>query len=69
MKHHHPSGLHRGLDLLIDPNWSPDQVTAVIEFLDDLRDRIWAHYELTLMTKFHADRVTEFDVEITDPPF
>ena len=69
MKHHQPSGLHRGLDLLIDPNWSPDQVTAVIELLDDLRDRIWAHYEFALMTRFHEDRVTEFDVEITDPPF
>ncbi len=69
MKHHQPSGLHRGLDLLINPNWSPDQVTAVIELLDDLRDRIWAHYEFTLMTKFQEDRVAQFDVEITDPPF
>jgi hypothetical protein len=28
--------------MLIDPNWSPEQVMAVIELLDDLRERIWA---------------------------
>ena len=64
-----PSGLCRGLDLLIDPNWSPDQAIAVIELLDDLRDRIWAHYEFTLMTKFREERVTLHDIETTDPPF
>lgn len=69
MSHHQPSGLHRGLDLLINPHWSPDQVIAVIELLDDLRDRIWAHYEFPLMTKLREKRVTQYDVEITDPPF
>ena len=42
---------------------------AVIELLDDLRDRIWAHYEVTLITQSREDRVTRYDVEITDPPF
>lgn len=70
MKHHHqPSGLQRGLELLIDPHWSPEQAMAVIELLDDLRDRIWAHYDVALMTRFREDRVTRHDVEITDPPF
>lgn len=68
-RHHQPSGLHRGLELLIDPHWTPEQAMAVIELLDDLRDRIWAHYEFTLMTQFHEDRVTRHDVEVTDPPF
>ncbi len=68
-RHHQPSGLQRGLELLIDPHWSPEQAMAVIELLDDLRDRIWAHYELTLMTQFREGRVTRYDVEITDPPF
>ena len=39
-RHHQPSGLQRGLELLIDPHWSPEQAMAVIELLDDLRDRI-----------------------------
>lgn len=66
---HQPSGLHRGLKLLIDPDWSPDQALAVIELLDDLRERIWAHYELALLTQFREERVTRNDVPLTDPPF
>jgi hypothetical protein len=69
MRHHQPSGLHHGLPLLIDPNWSPEQVMAVIELLDDLRERIWAHYEPVLLAKYENDRVTNHDVEISDPPF
>lgn len=68
-RHHQPSGLTRGLELLIDPHWSPGQALAVIELLDDLRDRIWAHYELALLTRFREDYLTRHDVEITDPPF
>ena len=68
-RHHQPSGLQRGLELLIDPHWSPEQAMAVVELLDDLRDRIWAHYDVALMTQFREDRVTRHDVEITDPPF
>ena len=29
--YHQPSGLQHGLDLLINPHWSPDQAMAVIE--------------------------------------
>ena len=68
-RYHQPSGLHRGLELLIDPHWSPDQAMAVIELLDDLRDRIWAHYESALMTTLREERVTRHDIDITDPPF
>lgn len=42
---------------------------AVIELLDDLRDRIWAHYELVLLERFREDRVTHHNVVIDDPPF
>lgn len=70
MSHYHqPSGLCRGLDLLIDPNWSPDQALAVIELLDDLRDRIWSHYDTALLDKLREERVTRTDVDTTDPPF
>ena len=68
-RHHQPSGLHRRLNLLIDPHWSPEQVLAVIELLDDLRDRIWTHYEFALVTTFREQRVTHLDVQTTDPPF
>ncbi len=67
--YHPPSGLCRGLDLRIDPQWSPEQAMAVVELLDDLRDRIWAHYESVLIEKYRDERVTHHDVEITDPPF
>ena len=69
MKHHQPSGLNNGLNLLIDPHWSTDQAMAVIELLDDLRDRIWAHYEFALLTTFSEERVIHYDVQTTDPPF
>ena len=64
-----PSGLRRGLEFLIDPDWSPDQAVAVVELLDDLHNRIWAHYERVLQQKYHDDRVTQYHVDITDPPF
>jgi len=68
-RYHQPSGLLRGLDLLIDPNWSPDQALAVIELLDDLRDRIWSHYDIALLDKLREERVTRTEIEVTDPPF
>jgi hypothetical protein len=67
--YHPPSGIEHGLDLLISPNWSPDQAMAVIELIDDLRERIWAHYEIVLQQKLRDERITEYDVEISDPPF
>ena len=69
MKHHQSSGLNDGLNLLIYPHWSPDQAMAVIELLEDLRDRIWAHYEVALLTAFRAARVAHHDVQTSDPPF
>jgi hypothetical protein len=69
VKHHQPSGLNDGLNLLIDPHWSPDQAMAVIELLEDLRERIWAHYEVALLTTFREGRVTHHDVQTADPPF
>jgi hypothetical protein len=67
--YHPPSDIQQGLELLIDPNWSPEQAMAVIELIDDLRDRIWSHYEIVLQQKFREERVTEYDVDTSDPPF
>ena len=69
MSHHQSSGLRHGLPLLIDPNWSPEQVVAVIELLDDLREHIWSHYETALFDKFQSDRISTYNVKISDPPF
>ena len=66
---HQPSGLQRGIDVLIESHWSPEQAVAVVELLDDLRNRIWAHYELLLLDHYRNDRVMQHDVKITDPPF
>jgi hypothetical protein len=45
MKNYHQrSGLNIGLDFLISTNWTPEQAWAVVELLDDLRDRILNHY-------------------------
>ena len=40
-----PSGLTIGLDFLIDSDWTPEQALAVVELLDDLKDRILLHYQ------------------------
>ena len=67
--YHQPSGLPQGLALFIDPRWSPEQAIAVIELLDDLRDRIWAHYEIALLDRYPDDRITRHDPPLNDPPF
>lgn len=69
--YHPPSGLQRGIELLIDPHWSPEQAMAVVDLLDDLRDRIWAHYELALFEQYRKDRIPPAQVTLpsSDPPF
>jgi hypothetical protein len=47
--YHQPSGLTKGLDFLIDSDWTPEQALAVVELLQDLQDRIFEHYQLPIM--------------------
>jgi hypothetical protein len=42
------SGLPVTIPLAIPAYWTPEQALAVVELLDDLRDRIWEHYNLKL---------------------
>ena len=42
--------------MLISAEWTPDQALAVIELLDDLRDRIWVRYELALFELIRDNR-------------
>ena len=51
-----PSGLTIGLDFLIDSAWTPEQALAIVELLDDLKDRILLHYQLPIMELMHEDR-------------
>ena len=67
--HHQPSCLQHGPALVIDPHGSPEQAMAVIEVLDDLRDRIWTHYETALLNQYRDERITRNDRPVTDPPF
>ena len=54
--YHQPSGLTTGLDFLIDSDWTPEQALAVVELLDDLKDRILLHYQLPIMELMREDR-------------
>jgi len=57
MKNHHPSsGLTFGLEFLVSDNWTPEQAWAVMELLDDLRDRIWSHYRLPIQELLSEER-------------
>lgn len=74
MKYHQPSGLSHGLPILIPADWTPEQAQAVVELLDDLRERIWSHYPLPLHELYRRQRrpVPEDDVVPTtddEPPF
>ena len=54
--YHQPSGLTLGLDFLIDSDWTPEQALAVVELLDDLKDRILLHYQLPIMELMREER-------------
>lgn len=54
--YHQPSGLTQGLDFLIDRDWTPEQALAVVELLEDLRDRILVHYQFPIMELMREER-------------
>ena len=54
--YHPPSGLTKGLDFLIACDWTPEQALAVVELLDDLKDRILLHYQLPIMALMREER-------------
>jgi hypothetical protein len=43
-----PPGLPRTINFAIPAYWTPEQALAVFELLDDLRDKISAHYSVQL---------------------
>jgi len=74
MTKHLPSGLTQGLPFLIPADWTPEQAQAVVELLDDLRDRIWSHYQIPLYNLYQQQRLPfpEDDFmppNVNEPPF
>jgi hypothetical protein len=75
MKHWQlPSGLQRGIPFIIQEDWSAEQALAVVELLDDLREVIWARYQIPLYELLREQCCTRDDYESqnvneTDPPF
>ena len=41
--------LNKRARFFIDSHWTPEQALAVVELLDDLRNRILVHYQLPIM--------------------
>jgi hypothetical protein len=63
---HAPSGRQRGIVFLLPDDWSPEQALAVVELLDDLRERIWQHYQIPLHQLIEDQRAANPDN--TDEP-
>jgi hypothetical protein len=59
-------GLPLTIPLAIPASWTPEQAQAVIELLDDLREKIWTHYQLQLIDLYREQQ--GFDaIEPLDP--
>ena len=58
-----PSGLNIGLDFLISADWTPEQAWAVVELLDDLRDRIFNHYLVSIQELLREERGITGDLQ------
>lgn len=43
-----PSGRQRGIPFILPEDWTPEQALAVFELLDDVREQIWAHYQIPI---------------------
>lgn len=64
MKNYHQrSELNIGLDFLISTNWTPEQAWAVVELLDDLRDRILNHYLVPIQEILREERGIAGDLQ------
>jgi hypothetical protein len=61
--YHQPSGLNNGLDFLISTDWTPEQAWAVVELLDDLRDRIFNHYLVSVQELLREERGITGDLQ------
>jgi len=51
-----PPGLPLALRFAIPAYWTAEQAQAVIELLDDLRERISAHYQMQLIDLYREQQ-------------
>jgi hypothetical protein len=58
-----PSGLQSGLPMVIEDDWSTEQVVAVAELLQDLLHVIHSRYQGKLYAYWEATRITQSDVD------
>lgn len=58
-----PSGLQSGLPMVIDDDWSTEQVVAVAELLEDLLHVIHSRYQGELYAHWKATRITQVEVD------
>lgn len=61
--YHQPSELDSGLDFLISTDWTPEQAWAVVELLDDLRDKILRHYLVPIQELLREERGMTGDLQ------
>ena len=52
------AGLPLVIPFAIPAYWTPEQAQAVVELLDDLRERILAHYQLQLADLYREQQET-----------
>jgi hypothetical protein len=69
-----PSGRQRGIPFILPDDWTPEQALAVVELLDDLRELIFAHYQIPLHELVREQHSPPPDADTsaadtTDPPF
>jgi hypothetical protein len=57
---------HLRARFLIPDNWSADQALAVVELIDDLRERICMHYQLALHELQREQRAPPVNAHLTD---
>jgi hypothetical protein len=61
------SGLTKARNFQSECDWTPEQVSAVVELFEDLRDRILVHYQLPVMALVHEERgIIAFDLDTTN---
>lgn len=58
-----PSGLQSGLPLVIDDDWSTEQVVAVAQLLEDLLHVIHSRYQGKLYDHWKTTRIAQFEVD------
>ena len=61
--------------ITLPTHWSPEQAVAVFEFLDELREHVWARYGVQIQQVLRDERSTadlaagDIDIDEADVPF